>query len=166
MTIEEAIKTAIEFETEVRDVYRDAAGRAVDPTGKRVFTVMGDEEQDHIRYLVERLSEWRQTGKVKSAALKTAVPSKDVIAEGASKLASGMSDTDHGTEMEMLRKALDAEHRTSEFYRKMVRELPVEGQKLFERFVEIEEGHLAIVQAEMDSLTGTGAWFDVLEIKL
>ncbi len=166
MTIEEAIKTAIEFETEVRDVYRDAVNRAEDPTAKRVFNVMADEEQDHIRYLGERLIEWHKTGKVEPAALKTAVPSKDAIAEGASKLASGMSDADHGTEMEMLRKALDAERRTSDFYRKMVTELPVEGQRLFERFVEIEEGHLAIVQAEMDSLTGTGAWFDVLEIKL
>jgi hypothetical protein len=41
-----------------------------------------------------------------------------------------------------------------------------EGQELFEHFVEIEDGHLAIVQAEIDSLTGTGAWFDVLEVRL
>jgi rubrerythrin len=66
----------------------------------------------------------------------------------------------------MLGKALEAEHKTSSFYKKMVAELPAEGQKLFERFVEIEEGHVAIVQAEMDSVAGTGAWFDVLEVRL
>ena len=43
MTIEEAILTAIEFENEVRDVYKDAAAKAVDPTGKRVFNVLADE---------------------------------------------------------------------------------------------------------------------------
>ncbi|MFH1418609.1 MAG: ferritin family protein [Planctomycetota bacterium] len=166
MTIEEAIKTAIEFENDVRDVYRDAAEKAVDPTGKRMFSVLADEEQGHVRFLGERLSEWRKTGKVAASSLKTAVPSKDTIAEAASRLAAGMSDADHGMEMKMLSKALDAERRTSDFYRKMVKELPPEGQRLFERFVEIEEGHLAIVQAEMDSLAGTGAWFDVLEVKL
>ena len=73
---------------------------------------------------------------------------------------------DRANEIALLGKALEAERKTSSFYRKMVAELSTEGQKLFERFVSIEEGHLAIVQAELDSLTGTGAWFDVLEVKL
>jgi len=77
-----------------------------------------------------------------------------------------MSKEDRGTEMELLRRALEAERRTSGFYQKLVGELPPEGQKLFERFVEIEEGHLDIVQAEIDSLTGTGAWFHALEVNL
>jgi rubrerythrin len=77
-----------------------------------------------------------------------------------------MAAKDRGTEMELLRKALAAEHKTSSFYQKMVAELPSEGQALFQPFLEIEEGHVAIVQAEIDALTGTGAWFDVLEIDL
>ena len=31
---------------------------------------------------------------------------------------------------------------------------------------EIEEGHLAIVQAELDSVTNTGAWFDWMEVQM
>ena len=166
MTIEEAIQTAIEFENEVRDVYKSAATEAVDPVGKRVFTALANEEQGHVDYLESRLEEWRRTGTVNPVALETAVPSREVIAEAAENVSEGMSDVDHGTELKMLGKALEAERKTSSFYRKMVAELPAEGQELFERFVEIEEGHLAIVQAEMDSVTGTGAWFDVLEVKL
>ncbi len=166
MTIEKAIQTAIELENEVRDVYKAAAKEAVDPVGKRVFAVLADEEQGHVNYLQSRLEEWRKTGKVNPVALETAVPSREVIAEAADNVSESMSDVDHGTELKMLGMALEAERKTSSFYRKMVAELPVEGQKLFERFVEIEEGHLAIVQAEMDFITGTGAWFDVLEVKL
>jgi hypothetical protein len=44
--------------------------------------------------------------------------------------------------------------------------LPPEGQELFRRFVEIEEGHVAIVQAEMDLVSGTGFWFDTAEFSL
>ncbi|MBN2563603.1 MAG: ferritin family protein [Phycisphaerae bacterium] len=166
MTIEKAIQTAIEFENEVRDVYKAAAKKAADPVGKRVFTVLADEEQGHVDYLESRLEEWRRTGEVNAVALETAVPSQKVITEAADSVSEGMSDVGHGTELKMLGKALEAERKTSGFYRKMVAELPAEGQKLFQRFVEIEEGHVAIVQAEMDSVTGTGAWFDVLEIRL
>jgi hypothetical protein len=37
---------------------------------------------------------------------------------------------------------------------------------LFQRFVEIEQGHLAIVQAEIDSVSGLGFWFDMREFDL
>ena len=166
MTIEEAIQTAIEFENEVRDVYREAVAKAVDPMGKRVFGVLADEEQGHIDYLESRLKEWRQTGKVNALKLETSVPSREAIAEAAGGASAGLSNVDHGGEREMLSKALQAELKTSAFYRKMVAELPPEGQELFKRFVEIEEGHVAIVQAEMDSLTGNGWWFDTFEVQL
>jgi rubrerythrin len=166
MTIEEAIQTAIQYEAEVRDVYRHAAEKVADPKGKRVCDVLADEEQQHLSYLGERLAEWRKTGTVEAKALPTAVPPREKIIEAASKLSAGMSGVDRANEIEVFRKALDAERKTSGFYRKMVAELPPEGQKLFERFVGIEDGHLAIVQAEIDSLTGTGAWFDVLEVNL
>ncbi len=48
-------------------------------------------------------------------------------------------------------------------YKQMVATLDAEGKSLFERFVEIEEGHLAIVQAEIDMVSGTGYWFDTAE---
>ncbi|MDH4196285.1 MAG: hypothetical protein OEW05_02645 [Candidatus Aminicenantes bacterium] len=48
----------------------------------------------------------------------------------------------------------------------MVAELHAEGQRLFARFVEIEEGHLAMAQAEIDAANGLGFWFDVREFRL
>ena len=166
MTIEEAIHTAIEYENNVRDVYKDAAAKVDDPIGKKVFTVLAKEEQHHIDYLESRLKEWRATGKANPAQLDTVIPDHSAIDRAAHSLSETMSTKDRGTEMELLRKALAAEHQTSGFYKKMVAELPGDGQKLFEPFIDIEEGHVAIVQAEMDSLTGTGAWFDLLEVNL
>ncbi len=166
MTIEEAIKTAIELENNVRDVYHDAVAKVTDPAGKKIFTVLAKEEQRHVDYLESRMAEWRDTGHVNAADLATAIPAHREIDRASHELSIVMSKEDRGTAMELLRKALAAEHQTSNFYKKMVAELPPEGQKLFEPFVEIEEGHLDIVQAEIDSLTGTGAWFHVLEVNL
>jgi hypothetical protein len=48
----------------------------------------------------------------------------------------------------------------------MVKELPQEARPLFSRFLEIEEGHLAIVQAQLDLALGTGFWFDSQEFTI
>jgi hypothetical protein len=58
-----------------------------------------------------------------------------------------------------LSKALQLETETSNFYRKMVEEMGSDGE-LFERFLEIEKGHQAIVQAELDYHQQTGYLFD------
>jgi rubrerythrin len=66
----------------------------------------------------------------------------------------------------MLEKALAVETETSGFYKKMVAELPPEGRAFFERFVEIELGHVALVEAELNSVQGAGFWFDMPEFDL
>ena len=65
----------------------------------------------------------------------------------------------------MLTKALKLEQETSDFYRRMVAELGEDGV-LFKPFLEIEEGHEAIVQAELDYLNKTGHFFDFQEFNL
>ena len=51
MTIEQAIETAIGYETRVRDVYRNAAEKSGSDIGKGFFAMMADEEQGHLDYL-------------------------------------------------------------------------------------------------------------------
>ncbi len=165
MTIEEAIKTAIEYENRVAQTYREAAEAATDDAGKKVFSTLGDEEQGHIDYLNSRLSEWQKTGHITIETLGTVVPTVARIKEGVDRLQKTVETKGNmGTaELEWLQRALSLEQETGAFYKRMVSELSDEGQQLFERFVEIEEGHAAIVQAEIDSVQGMGYWFDVKE---
>lgn len=165
MTLEEAIKTAIDYETKVRDVYLDNVDKITEETGRRVFEVLGAEEQGHLDYLNARLDEWHKTGHVSTETLDTVVPRKDAIDAGVKKLDRHASKQDYGTEREMLRKALALEQETSKFYQRMVSEMK-EGAELFARFLEIEEGHQAIVQAELDYLTQSGHFFDFQEFNL
>jgi rubrerythrin len=166
MTIEEAIKTAIEFETQVRDVYHGAMEDTTDPVGKRIFRVLAGEEQNHLDYLQSRLSEWKTTGTITAERLETTIPSEESIRQGVRKLEDRMADEDRGGELKMLTKAFDVEVKTSNFYKEMVRNLPAEGRELFTDFVKIEEGHLTIVRAEIDYLSRTGYWFDFKEFDM
>jgi len=153
MTLEEAIKTAIEYEIKVRDAYLNSLDSIKDETGRHVFRVLGDEEQGHVDYLECKLEEWQKTGKLSSSDMATVVPAKAAIERGVSKLDAHASATDFETEREMLKKAL------------MVSEVDTGGE-LFSRFPEIEDGHVAIVQAELDYLNKTGLFFDFEEFNL
>jgi rubrerythrin len=97
--------------------------------------------------------------------LTTIVPSRDAIQQGIRTVHEKMEKRagSHVAELDMLKKALAAEIETGNFYKKMVAELDSTGQQLFERFLEIEEGHQTVVQAEIDSLSGFGFWLDFRE---
>ena len=51
MTVEEAIVTALQYETKVRDHYLWATSEAGDPQGKVFFEMLAKEEQGHVDYL-------------------------------------------------------------------------------------------------------------------
>ncbi len=165
MTLEEAIKTAIEYEIKVRDAYLSNLEVVKDPVGQRVFRVLGEEEQGHIDFLEACLAEWKESGQISLKKLDSIVPSKKVIESSVKRLEEVNSGRDFGSEQKMLEKALQMEEETSEFYQKMVKELGEDG-KLFQRFVEIEEGHVSIVQAEIDYLTSSGMFFDFQEFTM
>lgn len=165
MNLEQAIKTAIEYEQRVRDSYRDALKKMKDDVGRKVFQVLADEEQGHVDYLDSRLGEWTRTGHITPAKLATAIPSPQQIAAGVKQLKQPLKRIDHSVELELLKKALEVETTTGNFYQQMVKELDGDGQQMFARFVEIEQGHSAIVQAQLDAVSGLGYWFDYQEFQ-
>jgi len=166
MELEDAIRTALQYEGRVIAVYLDAMRRSMDPIGKKVFQTLHQEEAGHARYLKERLDELAKAGQIKQAKLATALPTPAEIG-AALKNQRGKTVPPAPEEgLNLLRQALALESETCEFYQKLAKELPPEDRALFERFVEIEEGHRAIVQAEIDSITGSGFWFDIPEFRL
>jgi rubrerythrin len=166
VTIEQAIKTGLEYEMQVRKVYSEAAKKFADPVARKIFTVLADEEDGHVAYLEGRLDEWQRQGFVTAEKLETTIPSKAAIESSVQRLQRRMAQQDYGAELEMLKKALHLEIEATAFFKRMVAELQAEERRLFARLVEIEEGHEAIVQAEIDSLTGLGYWFDYQEFNL
>lgn len=166
MTLEQAIQTAIDYETRVRDLYLDAAGKATEEVGTKIFEVLAKEEQGHLDYLMVRFDEWERTGKVNSPELATILPTRDRIAAGVKLLDKVMDGPDWTLELELLRKALEAESTTGAFYKSMVEGLDEDGQRLFRPFMEIEDAHYDIVQAQIDALSGMGFWFDFMEFDL
>jgi rubrerythrin len=166
MTIDEAIRTALQYENRVVGVYEEAMTASQDPTGQKVFKTLAEEEKQHVAYLESKRREWESTGRVTPGPVESVVPSRAAIAEGIKNLKTKVAAQSRENEIQLLKRALQVEVETSDFYKRMVAELPAEGRDLFERFVQIEEGHKAIVQAELDSVSGSGFWFDFAEFNL
>jgi rubrerythrin len=166
MDVEKAIKTAIEYEIKVRDVYAEAIKAASDDIGKKLFKLLADEEQHHVDYLNSRLAQWHKEGNLSAERLDTAIPDRKTIEGGIRKLKGHIKGAEKSAQVQLLQKALDVEMATSNFYNEMVGQMQAEPRKMFARFLEIEEGHQAIVKAEIDALTGTGVWFDFIEFDL
>lgn len=166
MQIEEALRTAIEYEQRVRDVYVHALEDAGTDMARKVYGIMAREEEDHVRYLESRLEEWIKTETLELVDLDTALPSIDKIRAAVGDLEKKADAKGTEAELKVMEKALEVEKETSAFYEKLVADLPAEARKFFERFLEIEQGHVALVQAEIDALRGDGFWFDMPEFDL
>ncbi|WP_373498863.1 ferritin family protein [Desulfococcus sp.] len=166
MTPDEAIRTAITYETKIRDLYRDAAASTRDPTGKRVFGLLAEDEQRHLDYLHHKLEEWDRAGVIRIDDVKSVVPPAQAIRDGMAALRQTMAREDRTDEKRMLAKALAVEIETSRFYEKMVEEMADDTRPMFARFLESEHGHIEIVQAELDYISRTGYWFDIKEFDM
>ncbi len=122
--------------------------------------------QHYQQKLEDRLHQWRETGKITAEKLETDIPSAEVITREIDKLKPRLAQNDLKDEKQMLSQALHLEIETSRFYKQMVAELTDEGREMFARFVELEDDHIGIVQAQLDYLSGTGYWFDVKEFDM
>jgi len=166
MTIEEAIKTAIEYEIRIRDIYLEAVAAVGDEVGKRIFETLGNDEQHHIDYLEHKLEQFQKTGAIEPEKLESAIPDQKSINQEADKVKSLVTKDFLGIKQQMLSKALKMEIETSDFYQKMVNELPANARPMFERFLEIENNHIKAVQFELDYMGKTGYWFDFKEFDM
>lgn len=168
MKLTEAIAMALDFERKVRDHYERTGKAMSDPVARNVFAALANEEQGHVEYLEHCLAEWKRTGKIPSVSMRSVLPKgvKWIEAARAKLSARAARRCASDSEIDALKVALQHEKDGDGFYRRLVRELPEEEQGLFAKFLTIEDGHLALVQAQLDSVLGTGFWFDVMEFRL
>ena len=120
MQLEAAIKSALEFENRIRDLYIEAVTRTDEPAGKKIFQTLADDEQRHVDYLQSRLDEWQRRGSISAKALDSIVPDKAAIRKKAASLQSTISEDARGLKQQMLSQALAMEIETSRFYRELV----------------------------------------------
>ena len=166
MRLEQAVQSAISLEGKIRDLYIQSNQECKDEAGKRFFAMLRDDEQYHMDYLKDRLDDLRNRGEMQHPAIKTRIPSAIDIESCVADAEKHLSVEDRGVLQQMLSNALRVEVRTSEFYSKMAYDSEGEIKGMFARFLEIENSHIAAVQAELDFVMSTGYWFGIKEFDM
>jgi rubrerythrin len=160
----EAMKTAIEMEKSGHRFFTEAAGKVRNEAGRKVFTRLAAEEINHLQVFTKIFTALTQ-GTDWQTAVAEVQPAKRVpYFDDARKQ---FKADDLSVELEFLRKALDLERDAIAFFDKAAMEAETaETRSVFTRIMEEEQGHYDLIQAEIDSLNGSGYWFDVQEFKM
>lgn len=162
----ELFQSALDYEEKIRDLYRNAERVVDDERGKAIFRSLGNDEQSHIDFLRYSLEQLKKQGAIDLAKLQSPIPDPKAIKDSVAKLTAKIPERMLGDVKKVLNSALQMEKETSAFYRKAMGESQGPVRKVFERFLEIEDRHVDVVQFELDHAASSGLWFNFLEVDL
>lgn len=146
-----AVRTAIEYEVRMRDLYLDAAKRAKEETRRSIFQKLASDEAYHLEHLKKRLGEWIERGSITAEKLRAATPAREMLHLTLNRVRDNLTPDEFENELSILQKAHAAETDALVFFTKLVDEVRSEDQKrLFENILSAEEAHVAIVKSELD----------------
>jgi rubrerythrin len=162
----EALQVALDTEKKGYTFYKVAAKSSKDPKGQEVFEHLACDEIEHmgvIATIFESLTNNEPWMTYEEAVAKYGeTPKEKIIFPDVP--VEAQEDFD---DLRALEEALDFEKKAVEFYTKQAKEIDEEKAKAFyQSLIEIEESHVTIIQAELDSLMGAGIWLGFQEISL
>lgn len=164
-TAVKALKTAIEIEENGLDAFLKYARQTKDVTGKNMFIRLAMDENEHRRIIEKQLNNLME-GK----PLKLVEIGKSEIEEVLPKIREKQQRTrgESGLlEVDALNTALDLERKAAKFFRDQAAIVnDSEVKAMFIRLAEWEDAHFDLIQAELDSIQGTGFWFGIPEFQM
>jgi rubrerythrin len=158
--------TALGYEENIRDLYREAAATIDDERGKAIFSALAEDEQNHINFLNYSIDQLRARKGIDIDRLQTSIPDKNSIEPKIERMKSHIPEKMLGNVKTVLNSALKMEKETSDYYRQAISRTEGDIQKIFKKFLEIEIRHEEVVQIELDHASNNGIWFDFMEIDL
>lgn len=160
-----ALKLAIQAEKEGLETYLRFAIKTEEKTGKDMFLQLALDEVEHMKLLEEQFEHLSSTGNYRPKELPKTILEK--IRPQASKRLLKITGEKGLSALDGLRVALEHETKAVRFYQDFYSntEDPA-ARAIFARLIEMEEAHVEIIQAEIDSITGSGYWFGISEISL
>ncbi|HEX9970896.1 MAG TPA: ferritin family protein [bacterium] len=160
-----ALKTAIEIEDNGLLNFLKFARQTKDTTGKNMFIRLAMDEHEHRRIIEKQLTNLME-GK---PLIKIEIPKSEI-----EQVAPTIRDKQQKTrgesgllEIDALNTALDLERKAAKFFRDQANLISdAEAKALFIRLAEWEDAHFDLIQAELDSIQGTGFWFGIPEFQM
>jgi rubrerythrin len=158
--------TALEYEKKIRDLYVEAAAKIDDERGKGIFNGLAEDEQSHVDFLNYSLEQLRANNAIDVNRLQTAIPARKLIDKNIEKMKVEIPVRMLGDIKIVLKSALKLEKETSAFYKDSRDKSEGAIREILNKFFEIEERHVDVVQIEIDHAMKNGMWFNFMEMDL
>jgi rubrerythrin len=146
MNIKEALQTAIKYETKIRDAFRKALEKSSDERTTTLLTLLAHQEHEHVEYLRVAYIKLSTAGKLDRFDAHI----EQQLEEGDRSVQRFATEVQNAVVEHRIVKILNnlaaAEKETAAFYRGLCESLPPKEARYFDRFVQIEEKHLAMIE--------------------
>jgi len=162
----EIFMTALKYEEKIRDLYLSAVDIVDDERGKKLFKALADDEQSHIDFLNYSLNTLKVQGSIDAGKLETPIPSEEMLRSRVETMKAKIPEKMLGDVKRVLNSALQMELETSAYYKDASEKTEGKIREILEKFVEIEDRHVNVVQVELDYASKSGHWFDFMEASM
>jgi len=162
----EIFVTAIKYEEKVRDLYLSAVDIVDDERGKALFKALADDEQSHIEFLNYSLDTLKAEKTIEIDKLSTPIPTKEMFGSQIETMKAKIPEKMLGDVKRVLNSALQMEIETSAYYKDASEKAEGKIKEILEKFVEIEDRHVDVVQIELDYASKSGHWFNFMEASM
>lgn len=164
MKPQEIFKTALTYERKILALYLSAVDTIDDDRGKSLFKALADDEQSHVDFLEHHLKQLATQGEVEMEPLVSSLP--DHIDDSIHRMKDKIPHQMLGDIKQALNAALAMEVETSQFYETACKNSQGRTKEILEKFYEIEQRHVDLVQIQLDYAVGNGYWFNFMEIDM
>lgn len=161
---EDAIKDAIILEINGRKFFNHAAEVTHHPKGKKMFLHLAEEEVKHLETFSNMFNEILGGSDWKKDLIPDDVSGEAPLVE---KLKESMKSAEGKGDVEALRIGMELERNAITFFQEAAAATddPV-AKKIFLEISEEEKFHFDLLQAQYDSVTGSGFWLGSAEFQM
>jgi rubrerythrin len=162
--IENAIRDAIILEINGRKFFNHAAEVTHHPKGKKMFQHLAEEEVKHLETFSKMFNEILGGSDWKKDLIPDDVSGEAPLVE---KLKESMKNEEGKGDVEALRIGMELERNAITFFQEAAAATddPV-AKKIFLEISEEEKFHFDLLQAQYDSVTGSGFWLGSAEFQM
>lgn len=156
----EAIKIALEAEKEGLIMFLKFAKDTESITGKNMFITLAQDEMAHIRDLESMATELTETGAIEGNFFE----GKPISTINKEELKKKITESSNAEDLDAIDLAIEQEKQAITHYTKCADDAQTDiERKIYLQLMEEEKVHQLILEAEKDSMKGSGFWVDFRE---
>ncbi len=158
------IREAIRLEINGRKFFNHAAEVTHNELGKKMFRKLSADEVQHLETFSQIFTQMTGSDDWKKQIKLDDVDKESAVIED---LAARMKKAAGKGELEALRIGMELEQKAVDFFRASGDKAEDPGVRdIFDKICEEEHFHYDLLQAQLDSLTQDGIWYDVAEFQM